>query len=89
MIKLHRFTHHDAVRITSVCDDLEIPVLIEDSGYKGRHLFLSFYEERMEKLFLYREEGTSTSYRKLFRDQVENMERAVLNGEQYQPFLVR
>jgi hypothetical protein len=43
----------------------------------------------MEKLFLYREKETSTSYRKLFRDQVENMERAVLNREEYQPFWVR
>jgi len=51
--------------------------------------FLSFYEERMEKQFLYRENDSETCYRKLLRDQVENMERAVLNGEQYQPFLVR
>jgi hypothetical protein len=41
-IKLHRLTHHDAMRIASVCDDLELPVLIEDSGYKGRHLWFFF-----------------------------------------------
>jgi CRISPR-associated protein Cas1 len=51
--------------------------------------FLSIYEERMEKLFFYREENTYTNYRKLFREQVERIERAVLNREQYQPFLVR
>ncbi|MCW3134923.1 MAG: CRISPR-associated primase-polymerase type A1 [Methanophagales archaeon] len=50
MIKLHRFTHHDAVRITSVCDDLEIPVLIEDSGYKGRHLWFFFADSIPAKL---------------------------------------
>jgi group II intron reverse transcriptase/maturase len=41
-IKLLRLTHHDAIRIASVCDDLEIPVVIEDSGYKGRHLWFFF-----------------------------------------------
>ena len=41
-IKLHRLTHQDAVKIASVCDDLKIPVLIEDSGYKGRHLWFFF-----------------------------------------------
>jgi CRISPR-associated protein Cas1 len=49
--------------------------------------FLTLYEERMEKLF--REKDTYTSYRKVFRMQVEKMEHAVLNREQYQPFLVR
>jgi RNA-directed DNA polymerase len=39
---LQRLTHHDAIRIASVCDDLELPVLIEDSGYKGRHLWFFF-----------------------------------------------
>jgi hypothetical protein len=39
---LHQLTHHDVIRIASVCDDLELPVLIEDSGYKGRHLWFFF-----------------------------------------------
>jgi CRISPR-associated protein Cas1 len=51
--------------------------------------FVSLYEERMEKPFLYRENDSETSYRKLFRMQVENMERAVLNRKEYRPFLVR
>jgi CRISPR-associated protein Cas1 len=51
--------------------------------------FISLYEERMEKPFFYREKDTYTSYRKVFRLQVENMERVVLNREKYQPFLVR
>jgi CRISPR-associated protein Cas1 len=51
--------------------------------------YLEFYEERMEKLFLYREKDAKTSYRKLFRMQVERLEKAVLNREEYQPFLVR
>jgi len=51
--------------------------------------FVTLYEERMEKQFLYRERDTSTSYRKVFRMQVEIMERAVLNRKEYQPFLVR
>lgn len=40
--KLQHLTHQDTVRIASVCDELEIPVLIEDSGYKGRHLWFFF-----------------------------------------------
>ena len=51
--------------------------------------FLSLYEERMEKQFSYRENDSETCYRKLFRMQVENMERAVLNRAEYKPFLVR
>jgi CRISPR-associated protein Cas1 len=51
--------------------------------------FLSLYEERMEMLFLYRERDTETSYRMLFRSQVEQLEHAVLNRAKYQPFLVR
>ncbi|MFZ2071647.1 MAG: CRISPR-associated primase-polymerase type A1 [Halobacteriota archaeon] len=42
--KLHQLTHQDAVKIASVCDELKIPVLIEDSGYKGRHLWFFFGE---------------------------------------------
>ena len=49
--------------------------------------FLALYEERMEKLF--KEKDAYASYRKLFRKQVEKLERAVLNREKYQPFLVR
>jgi CRISPR-associated protein Cas1 len=51
--------------------------------------FLTLYEERMEKQFLYRDNDSDTSYRKLFRSQVEQLEHAVLNRELYQPFLVR
>ena len=49
--------------------------------------FLSLYEERMEKLFKVKD--SYTSYRKVFRRQVEHLEHAVLNRELYQPFLVR
>lgn len=52
-------------------------------------LFLTAYEERMEKLFLDRNENSNTSYRKLFQRQVVKMEQAILNREEYQPFLVR
>jgi len=51
--------------------------------------FLQYYEERMEKLFLYREQDIQTSYRKLFEIQAEKIQKAVLNREEYQPFLVR
>lgn len=40
--KLHRLAEQDTARITSVCDDLQIPYLIEDSGYKGRHIWFFF-----------------------------------------------
>ena len=48
--KLHRLTHQDAIRIASVCDDTGIPVLIEDSGYKGRHLWFFFESPIKAKL---------------------------------------
>jgi CRISPR-associated protein Cas1 len=51
--------------------------------------FITAYEERMEKLFLDRNDNSNTSYRKLFRKQVVKMERAILNREEYHPFLVR
>lgn len=51
--------------------------------------FITAYEERMEKIFLDRNDNSNTSYRKLFRKQVVKMERAILNREEYHPFLVR
>jgi CRISPR-associated protein Cas1 len=51
--------------------------------------FLASYEERLDKPFKYREEEAETSYRRLFRMQVENFEKAILNRTDYQPFLVR
>ncbi len=53
--KLHHLTHQDAIRIASVCDDLGIPVLIEDSGYKGRHLWFFFespIKAKLARIFL-------------------------------------
>ena len=61
-------------------------ILLNREAFKR---FLTAYEERMEKLFVDREENSNTSYRKLFQRQVLNMERAILNREEYQPFLVR
>lgn len=51
--------------------------------------YLNYYQERLEKPFLDRNAGGHVSYRTLFRNQVTNMERAVLNKDEYQPFLVR
>lgn len=48
--KLHLLTHQDAVKLASICDDLGIPVLIEDSGYKGRHLWF-FFEKPIKAKF--------------------------------------
>ena len=59
-------------------------VLLNKDAFKR---FLSHYEERMEKLF--KAKDSYTSYRKLFRSQVEHLEHVVINREQYQPFLVR
>ena len=52
-------------------------------------IFFGLYEERMEKQFLDRKKDTYTSYRKLFRRQVDNIKRTLLDMEKYQPFLVR
>jgi CRISPR-associated protein Cas1 len=51
--------------------------------------FIASYEERMDRSFMYREDKAQTSFRKLFRMQVENFQKAVLNRTEYQPFLVR
>jgi len=48
--RLHNLTHKDAVMIAGVCDDLKIPVVIEDSGYKGRHLWFFFTDPIPAKL---------------------------------------
>ncbi len=66
----------------------------EDNGAyflnkKAFKQFLGYYEERMEKPFLYREQDSQTSYRRLFQIQAERIQQAVLNREEYQPFLVR
>jgi CRISPR-associated protein Cas1 len=51
--------------------------------------FLVSYEDRLEKSFLYKEEGLYTTYRKLLRHQVGMMEKAVFNKAEYKPFLVQ
>jgi len=48
--KLHRLAEQDTAVVTSVCDDLQIPYLIEDSGYKGRHIWFFFATQLPAKL---------------------------------------
>jgi CRISP-associated protein Cas1 len=60
--------------------------LLDKESFKR---FLGYYEERLEKLFIYREQDSQTSYRRLFQIQAEKIQKAVLNREEYQPFLVR
>lgn len=42
LAKLYQLTHKDAVDIAAICDEIKIPVLIEDTGYKGRHVWFFF-----------------------------------------------
>ena len=49
--------------------------------------FFGFYEERMNRSF--KRNDSYTTSRKVFREQVDSMKRAVLNREIYQTFLVR
>lgn len=42
LIELQGLAHQDAAGLASICDDLRIPVALEDSGYKGRHLWFFF-----------------------------------------------
>lgn len=51
--------------------------------------FLGLYQDRIERPFLDREGNSYTTYRKLFRRQVEQMVKAVLNREEYKGFLER
>lgn len=60
--------------------------LLDKDSFKQ---FLGYYEERMEKLFIYREQDSQTSYRRLLQIQADKIQKAVLNREEYQPFLVR
>ena len=53
--KLHNLTHQDAVKVASICDGYDIPVLIEDSGFKGRHIWFFFenpINAKLAKTFL-------------------------------------
>lgn len=60
--------------------------LLDKASFKR---FLGYYEDRMEKSFMCREQDTQTSYRKLIQMQAEIIQKVVLNREEYQPFLVR
>jgi CRISPR-associated protein Cas1 len=51
--------------------------------------FLEYYEERMDKPFLNREQESEISFRRLFQIQAEKIQKAVIEREEYQPFLVR
>ncbi|MFZ5518634.1 MAG: CRISPR-associated primase-polymerase type A1 [Candidatus Zhuqueibacterota bacterium] len=42
MDKWQEITHQDAVNIYSICQKLDIPVYIENSGFKGRHVWFFF-----------------------------------------------
>jgi group II intron reverse transcriptase/maturase len=48
--ELQNLAHGDATKIASLCDNLKIEVLVEDSGYKGRHLWFFFAEPLPAKL---------------------------------------
>lgn len=51
--------------------------------------YLEHFERRMEKDFLHPEDQEEVSFRALIRLQAEKLEKAVLEGEAYQPFLVQ
>ncbi len=48
--RLHNLAHQDVIKIASICDESGIPVLIEDSGYKGRHIWFFFESPISAKL---------------------------------------
>lgn len=56
---------------------------------EGFKRFLALYEEHLGKPFFCRDDNTRTSYRSLFRRQVERMEKAILGKEEYRPFVER
>lgn len=87
--KLHQLTDNDTARIVSICDDLKIPVLIEDSGYKGRHLWFFFSTPIPAKLariflkFIIEKAGKASSgiHREIFPD------RDKVKGEGFGPLI--
>ncbi|PXF59070.1 MAG: CRISPR-associated endonuclease Cas1 [Candidatus Methanogaster sp.] len=77
-------TNKESIKEVDFHKESDGAVLLNKESLKR---FFSFYEDRMEKSF---KRGNSyTSYRKVFREQVDNMRQTVLNRETYQPFLVR
>jgi CRISPR-associated protein Cas1 len=51
--------------------------------------YLEHFQRRMEKDFLHPEDKEEVSFRAIFRLQAERLEKAVLEGVAYQPFLVQ
>jgi len=55
MAELHRSVQSDAERIFFVCQSLGVHTVIEDSGYKGRHLWFFFstpIQPKLARMFL-------------------------------------
>jgi len=48
--ELYQLTQKGATDIAAICDELGVPVIIEDSGYKGRHLWFFFKTSISAKL---------------------------------------
>jgi CRISPR-associated protein Cas1 len=59
-------------------------VLLNEESIKR---YFKQYEYRMEKTF--KQKGSYTSFRQVFRDEIDSMRQSVLNREEYDPFLVR
>lgn len=50
---LRRLVHETGLRLLAACRDLGLPMLLEDSGYKGRHLW-GFLSENLPAELVYR-----------------------------------
>jgi len=59
-------------------------VLLNEESMKK---YFKQYEDRMEKTF--KQKGSYSCYRQVFRDEIDNLRKSVLNREEYDPFLVR
>lgn len=57
-------------------------------SHEGKKVFFTQYEKRMNSEFLHPKSGIRTTIRKVMREQVENLMRAVEDNEIYEPYTI-
>lgn len=54
---------------------------------KGREKFVNYFEDKMNSIITVRDEGKTLSYRDLIRREARNLEKHILFGAEYKPFV--
>lgn len=61
-------------------------VLLNEEGMK---IFISFYEEKLQSVFMHKELGRNVSYRRLIRMELYKLEKHLMSEKDYEPFISR